>query len=175
MINAVAEGTQSLRYALEAGEALALHAGAGGKAILAFLPSVEIARILDQPELAALTRHTVTDRGELDRHLEIIRKEGYAVAREERLMGAVEIAAPVFDAPSFLQLIYGQACWFAFFGSPNESAVGSRPWFFKKSKSPTANACAPWTVITSRPTTTRLIGPGAAARSETSVILIVPL
>jgi DNA-binding IclR family transcriptional regulator len=100
MIHAVAEGNQSLRYALEPGEALALHAGAGGKAILAFLPSVEIARILGQPQLAALTRHTVTDRGELDRHLEIIRQEGYAVAREERLIGAVEIAAPVFDAPS---------------------------------------------------------------------------
>jgi IclR family acetate operon transcriptional repressor len=100
MIDAVAEGRQSLRYALEPGEAVPLHAGAAGKAILAFLPLVEIARVLSRSSLAAMTHHTVTDREELDRHLDVIRKDGCAVARGERLAGAVEFAAPVFDAPS---------------------------------------------------------------------------
>ena len=99
MIDAVAEGNQSLRYALEPGEAIPLHAGAAGKAILAFLPPAEIARILDQPKLVAVTRHTVTDREELDHHLEVIRRDGYAIASGERLVGAIELAAPVFDAP----------------------------------------------------------------------------
>ena len=100
MIDAVAEGNQSLRYALEPGEAVPLHAGAAGKAILAFLPLAEITRVLSHPSLAPMTHHTVTDREELDRHLDVIRKDGYAVARGERIAGAVELAAPVFDAPS---------------------------------------------------------------------------
>lgn len=99
MIIAVAESEQSLRYALEPGEPLPLHAGAGGKAILAFLPPDEIARLLARHELAAMTRHTVTDRDQLYRDLATIRQDGYALANGERLLGAVEFAAPVFDAP----------------------------------------------------------------------------
>jgi DNA-binding IclR family transcriptional regulator len=64
------------------GKPLPLHATSGGKVFLAWLPSEERAAILPR-ELQRYTDRTITDREELDRELETVRRTGYAVCMKE--------------------------------------------------------------------------------------------
>jgi DNA-binding IclR family transcriptional regulator len=63
--------------------------GASGKAILAFMTEAERETVLAQAEAA--------DRKDLKAVIEGIRARGYAVSRGEVFVGAVALAAPVFD------------------------------------------------------------------------------
>jgi DNA-binding IclR family transcriptional regulator len=79
------------------GEPFPLHAGASSKAFLAFLPREEIDAYLTGHPLAALTPGTITDVKALRRHLNEIRKQGWAHSAGERKSGAASVAAPIFD------------------------------------------------------------------------------
>jgi DNA-binding IclR family transcriptional regulator len=71
---------------LEVGEMLPLHATALGKAVLAYLPAgVQTDLIGD--ELRKLTGHTLDTRTALKRELASVRKRGYALEREEAVIG----------------------------------------------------------------------------------------
>jgi len=59
------------------GKPLPLHATSGGKAFLAWLRPDERDAILPS-ELPRYTERTITDRGELDRELDEVRRAGYA-------------------------------------------------------------------------------------------------
>lgn len=75
-----------------------LHSGALAKAILAFLPKPEIDRYLASGPLQRFTPNTITDPTHLGRELARIRKRGYAVSRQEVVLGAGGVAAPIFDS-----------------------------------------------------------------------------
>jgi DNA-binding IclR family transcriptional regulator len=90
------ESHHPLRYVLPMYEWLPMHAGAGGEAILAFLPEADIERILSADDLQVLTEKTVTDPDQLRRELQQIRREGYIETRGRLLEGTVGMAAPVF-------------------------------------------------------------------------------
>jgi DNA-binding IclR family transcriptional regulator len=77
------------------GHPLPLHAGATGRAILAFAPAELRDHVLAHG-LPPLTDVTVTDPAELERILEEVRDSGVAVSRGERQAGASATAAPVF-------------------------------------------------------------------------------
>ena len=47
--------------------------------------------------LPPLTRATLTTRAALERALDAVRKQAYAVEREEAIIGEASIAAPIFD------------------------------------------------------------------------------
>jgi DNA-binding IclR family transcriptional regulator len=64
------------------GKPLPLHATSGGKVFLAWLPPDERDGILPK-ELTRYTEHTITDRDELDRQLEVVRADGYALCDRE--------------------------------------------------------------------------------------------
>jgi DNA-binding IclR family transcriptional regulator len=89
------ESDRELQYEVSIGEVKPLHAGASGKAILAFLGPEARVDILARYGLTALTEGTVTDPAILERELEGIRKAGFAISHGEYLIGAVGIAAPV--------------------------------------------------------------------------------
>jgi DNA-binding IclR family transcriptional regulator len=72
-----------------------LHAGASGRAILAFLPEAEIESYL-QSGLPKVGPNTVTDRAELRRLLEQTREKGLARSRQESASGIAAISVPVF-------------------------------------------------------------------------------
>jgi DNA-binding IclR family transcriptional regulator len=95
---AVEESDNPLRYTVEVGALWPLHAGASGKAVLAFLPETEADRAIGRGELEALTDRTVTDPRRLERDLVLVRERGYAFSKGERIAEAVGIAAPLFDA-----------------------------------------------------------------------------
>ena len=92
------ESSQPMRVTLRVGERQMLHAGAGAKVLLAFLPEAEIRHILAEIELVLLQPRTITDRKMLWAELAAIRARGYATSFEETALGTMAIAAPVFDA-----------------------------------------------------------------------------
>lgn len=61
----------------------ALHATATGKAILAWLPENEIARILKSQGMRQFTGNTITDYAALIEELRLVRRNGFAIDREE--------------------------------------------------------------------------------------------
>jgi IclR family acetate operon transcriptional repressor len=80
------------------GATVHFHATAAGKAIAAFLPEETRAAILRQEPLAALTPLTLTRPLDIERDWEKVRRDGYALNDEETIIGAVFLAAPVFDS-----------------------------------------------------------------------------
>ena len=85
------EASQEVRFVAEVGRPLPLHVGAGGKAILAFLPPSEIDRIL-----AAVSLPLGSERA-LRRALADTRRSGAAVSFGERIVGSGAVSAPVFN------------------------------------------------------------------------------
>jgi DNA-binding IclR family transcriptional regulator len=81
---------------LEVGALLPLHATALGKALLAYLDDDVVADLLSGT-LPRLTGHTHIAPAAVRRELASIREIGYAVEREESLLGEGGIAAPIFD------------------------------------------------------------------------------
>lgn len=99
------ESTHPLRLYSAVGRRLPAYATALGKALLAGLPPDRLATALPE-RLQALTAHTITARKALTSELEEIRRQGYAVDREENTLGlncfavALPISSPAQDAVS---------------------------------------------------------------------------
>jgi DNA-binding IclR family transcriptional regulator len=81
---------------LEVGALLPLHATALGKAVLAFLDD-ETRHDLVGTEPPRLTGQTLVTPASLDRDLDSVRERGYALEREEAVLGEAAVAAPIFD------------------------------------------------------------------------------
>lgn len=79
------------------GEAIPLHIGAPGKVMLAFQSPGDIESYLSQQRLESATTHSIADRTKLRAELEKIRAQGYAISQNERRLGTIAIAAPLFD------------------------------------------------------------------------------
>lgn len=79
------------------GKRIRLHCTGLGKSILAFRPREEVEEILNTHGMPRRTDRTITDREEFFEELERIRKQKYAVDREERLRGLCCVASPITD------------------------------------------------------------------------------
>ncbi len=75
-----------------------LHAGAAGKILLAYFPKEKRSEFYTRGPLEKFTKKTITDVELLEKELEIIRKQGYAVSRGEREPDAFSVNASVMDA-----------------------------------------------------------------------------
>ena len=93
----VIEGPKLVRMQARVGARTQVHASAGAKAILAWLPEDELNRVIDAWPLARLTPNTMVTKSELLRHLGEVRASGYSVDREEMEIGLRCIGAPVRD------------------------------------------------------------------------------
>ncbi len=91
------ESTQSIRTSCIIGTRNNLYSTSMGKAVLAFLPDSEQARLVDQIELKPLTPKTITTRAALLEELACIRQRGYAIDDEENESGVRCVGAPIFD------------------------------------------------------------------------------
>jgi DNA-binding IclR family transcriptional regulator len=92
----IAEGPRLVRLAGAIGDTLPIHASAGAKAILAFLPE-ERKKALLKGRLKRFTRNTIADRRKLEVELRDIRRKGVSYDREEIDEGTGAIGVPVFD------------------------------------------------------------------------------
>jgi DNA-binding IclR family transcriptional regulator len=80
------------------GPRLYAHSTALGKSVLAHLPPAEVDKFLAGTTLAGFTHATITDEAAFRTEIEGIARKGYAMDREESLLGVVCMGAPVFDA-----------------------------------------------------------------------------
>ena len=88
------ESKQALRMGSKVGTRAPVHATAVGKALLAFQPEEEIARIIARG-LPASAPNTLVEGKALQRELAAVRARSYAVDDEESEVGLRSIAAPV--------------------------------------------------------------------------------
>ncbi|MFD1825484.1 MULTISPECIES: IclR family transcriptional regulator [Mumia] len=83
------------------GEPYPLHAGASGRAFLAFMSPEVREKYLDDGSLQALTDRTLVDVDELRKVLEDVRSQGWSSSGGERKTGAAAVAAPVLSHDGF--------------------------------------------------------------------------
>ena len=93
--------TEVLRIDPNIGSRVPAYCTALGKAILAYLPEEELSHFLKSVPLKAMTENTITTKEKLLQELERIRKQGFAVDREELSIGLRCVASPVFDYTNY--------------------------------------------------------------------------
>lgn len=81
----------------ETGKSDAAHATATGKAILAWLPEAEIARVIAHTRLRRFTEKTISTISDLVEELRCVRRNGYSADNEEFQPGVVCIGAAIRD------------------------------------------------------------------------------
>lgn len=89
------ESPQEIKMTVEPGRLYPLYAGASSRAILAFLPEIDVARVLSAG-LESLTDETIHELDVLKERLAEVHANGFATSRGERQSGAGSVAAPVF-------------------------------------------------------------------------------
>ena len=87
-----------MRLSVEEGAAVALHAGASGKVILAFSPTAVVEEILSQTGMPPVASRTITARDRLLQNLKEIADAGYAISESEGMEGVFALAAPVLGS-----------------------------------------------------------------------------
>jgi DNA-binding IclR family transcriptional regulator len=96
IVVASAESKATVRSGFSIGERLPLHAGAGGKVLLAFEAPAIRQELLSGLTLTPLTDRTILDLETLTRELDGIRRRGYATSANEVSMQSASLAAPIF-------------------------------------------------------------------------------
>jgi DNA-binding IclR family transcriptional regulator len=91
------ESPRSVRVGNRTGLVLPAHCTAAGKAILAALPKIELARRYRDRELVTRTPSSISTWERLEEDLAAIRRRGYAVNAEEGEEGICALAAAVRD------------------------------------------------------------------------------
>ena len=95
---AILESPHPIRVSTDgASKANAAHATATGKAILAWLPEMEIARVIAEKGLTAFTDKTITNIADLMEDLRHVRRNGYAMENEEFQPGVVCVGSAIRD------------------------------------------------------------------------------
>ncbi len=88
-------GSGLIQFSSYIGMRWALHASGVGKALLAFLPEEELARILKYLPLVKMTPRTITLKSHLEKQLHQFRRYGYAWEIGEGEGGVACVAAPI--------------------------------------------------------------------------------
>jgi DNA-binding IclR family transcriptional regulator len=91
------ESTHVLRADIRVGTRMPLHASASGKCLLAGLPGEKIDELFPGQRLPDVTPETLQTKRELLREVERVRQRGYALNRNEFLLGVAAAAVPVHD------------------------------------------------------------------------------
>lgn len=84
-----------LRVQFRPGSHVPVHCTAIGKLLLAHMDEEARHEVLSIAKLTRYTKHTMTDRRELEAHFELIREQGYAVNDQEDAIGLIAVAVPV--------------------------------------------------------------------------------
>ena len=91
------DGEGSIRFHAPLGQREEPHATAAGKAILAYLPEVDVRLLIGEAGMARYTPKTLTDVEALMGELERVRSEGYALDDEEEAEGVFCVGSAFFD------------------------------------------------------------------------------
>ena len=96
------EGSRPVRMCSLIGHCAPLYCTGVGKAILAFLPPEEAAKLIYTLDFEKFTETTLVSRRQLIRELNKIRVEGYALDQCEHEPGVYCVAVPVLDREDFV-------------------------------------------------------------------------
>jgi DNA-binding IclR family transcriptional regulator len=91
------ESSRRLLARTAVGDRVPLYCTSLGKAILAFLPTGEIERILSNSRMVAFTPYSIVQSDILRRELALTRDRGYALDNQEHELGTYCVGAPIFD------------------------------------------------------------------------------
>ena len=91
------DSPEPLRIFSRIGAAVPLHCTGVGKAILAYMPQDEFAKILPQIEFKRLTANSIGNSQELETQLQKVRRNGHAFDLEENEPHIRCVAAPILD------------------------------------------------------------------------------
>ena len=91
------ESGQSLSPRIFIGKKAPLHCTGVGKAIMAYLPKDKFAFTIKEMGLIRYTENTISNEEELEKELEKIREQGYAVDNMEHEEGVRCVASPIRD------------------------------------------------------------------------------
>jgi len=86
---------RTIRMVSQVGRRAPLHSTALGKILLAYLPEKEREEIIAHKNFSCFTEHTITEKKELEKELEQVKKQGFALDREENEKDVYCIAAPI--------------------------------------------------------------------------------
>jgi len=89
------ESSQTIRMISYVGKRAPLHCTALGKVLLAYLSTEERKKILGEKVLPRLTENTITDKRELEKELDKVKEQGFALDREENEKDVRCVAAPI--------------------------------------------------------------------------------
>jgi DNA-binding IclR family transcriptional regulator len=89
------------KYSADLGARCPCYSCAPGKAILAFLPEEERDATIDRIQFKRFTPNTITSKRLLREELLQVRKQGFALDREEGMPGIHCVAAPILDRHGF--------------------------------------------------------------------------
>ena len=88
---------RTIRMVSQVGRRAPLHSTALGKILLAYLPKKEKEGIIAHKNFSCFTEHTITEKKELEKELDKVKKQGFALDREENEKEIYCIAAPIRD------------------------------------------------------------------------------
>lgn len=91
------DSSHMMRIVSDIGGRQPMHCTSLGKVLLAYKPANEARSILKHKGMARLTAKTITTQPQLERELERVRAQGYAVDDREVMEGLRCVAAPIFD------------------------------------------------------------------------------
>jgi len=89
------DSSHSLRMVSHVGQRTPLHCTALGKAILSKIPEKTLRKILENYELKAFTKNSITDLDKLIDHLKDVNQKGFCVDNEEYKEHVSCVAAPI--------------------------------------------------------------------------------
>ncbi|AII10988.1 MULTISPECIES: IclR family transcriptional regulator [Rhodococcus] len=92
---AALESPAAVRVASRLGRVMPAHCTSTGKAMLAMLSATELHSLYPDERLEQVTQWSIDSRSELENQLDRIRKDGYAVNREESEEGVASVAVAV--------------------------------------------------------------------------------
>jgi DNA-binding IclR family transcriptional regulator len=93
----IIEGSQRVKLAASRGQRLPAFCTASGKAILAFLPEENLAKVLDIGT-SSHTKFTLTSKQAIIEDIHLARKQGFSISEQELEEGINAVAAPILDA-----------------------------------------------------------------------------
>lgn len=88
---------RTIRMVSQVGRRAPLHSTALGKILLAYLPEKEREKIIAHKNLSYFTKYTITDKKQLVKELEQVKKQGFALDKEENEKEIYCIVAPIRD------------------------------------------------------------------------------
>ncbi len=92
------QSSKSIRVEMRLHEKVPAHCCSTGKVFMAFMDSEKRRKLLDSMELRPRTIYSISNRGQLEGELDVVRERGYAYDREEYEIGLTCIACPVYNS-----------------------------------------------------------------------------